>query len=122
MASIHSRVLDNGLTVLDTEANVLHWCSAEPTSYALAVSLSLGSKTSLSIGAPAAHTNGGRKVTVAAVTNGLASANGTVTHYAVVDSVNSRLLAVQTVTTPKAVNNGDTITSPAFDIGIPGPT
>ncbi len=31
MATLNDRVLDNGLTVLDTEANRVDICSAEPT-------------------------------------------------------------------------------------------
>ena len=56
MASINDRVFDNGLTVLDTEANQVHITSAEATTYANATtggSNSLGSSSSLSIGAPA---------------------------------------------------------------------
>lgn len=120
-AFLNDRVLDLGLTILDTEANVLHYCSSLPSDYAGTLTASLGSKTSLSVGSPAARSPSGRKVTVAAVTNGAATANGTITHYALVDSANSRLLAAQTVAVSKTVNNGDTITSPAFDIGIPGP-
>jgi hypothetical protein len=33
MAYLNTYVLDSGLEVLDTEANVLHICSAEPTVY-----------------------------------------------------------------------------------------
>ena len=33
MAYLNDRVLDNGLTVLDTEANRLDICSQEPTTY-----------------------------------------------------------------------------------------
>ena len=64
MASIADRVLDNGLTVLDTEANRVDLTSQEATSYAEATSTyTLGNKTSISIGAPTDRTGGGRKVT-----------------------------------------------------------
>ena len=120
-AYLNDRVLDNGLTVLDTEVTGIHYCSALPTDYANVATVTLGNKTGISVGSPAARSPTGRKVTVAAVTNGTATASGTITHYALVDSVNSRLLAAQTIAVSKTVNNGDTITSPAFDIGIPGP-
>lgn len=120
-AYLNDRVLDNGLTVLDTEVTGIHYCSSLPSDYASTLTASLGNKTGISVGSPAARTPSGRKVTVAAVTNGAATASGTITHYALVDSVNSRLLAAQTIAVSKTVNNGDTITSPAFDIGIPGP-
>jgi hypothetical protein len=37
MAYLDDRVLDSGLTVLDTEVNSLHICSQEPTTYTQAV-------------------------------------------------------------------------------------
>lgn len=122
MAFLNDRVLDNGLTILDTEANRLDICSAEPTTYAEATSTyTLGNKTSLSVGAPADRSPSGRKVTVAAITDGTVSGTGTATHVAVVDTVNSRLLAVQALSASQAVTSGNTFTLPAFDIGIPDP-
>jgi hypothetical protein len=110
-AYLNDRVLDNGLTVLDTEVTGIHYCSALPTDYANVATVTLGNKTGISVGSPAARSPTGRKVTVAAVTNGSATASGTITHYAL----------VETIAVSKTVNNGDTITSPAFDLGIPAP-
>lgn len=121
MAALDPRVLDNGLTVLDTEADVLHICSSEPANYAAVAGASLGTKSAVSIGAPGARAPSGRKVTVAAITDGAVSATGTATHYAIVDSVNSRLLATGALAASQAVTNGNTFTLAAFDIGIPGP-
>ncbi|PSJ55811.1 hypothetical protein [Pseudaminobacter soli (ex Li et al. 2025)] len=120
MAYLNPRVLDLGLNVLVTETTRLHYCSDEPTTYAQAVSLSLGSKASPTIGAPVDRTPSGRKVTVAAVANGAATGAGSITHYALVDATNSRLLATRETAAAKAVATGDTITSAAFDVGIPG--
>lgn len=122
MAYLNDRIFDNGLTVLDTEANRLDICSAAPTTYAEATSTyTLGNKTSLSVGSPADRSPSGRKVTVAAITDGTVTANGTATHVAVVDTVNSRLLAVQALSASQAVTSGNTFTLPAFDVGIPDP-
>ena len=122
MAYLNDRVLDNGLTVLDTEANRLDICSQAPTTYTEATSTyTLGNKTSLSVGAPADRSPSGRKVTVAAITDGTVSGTGTATHVAIVDTVNSRLLAVQALSASQAVTSGNTFTLPAFDIGIPDP-
>ena len=53
MPYLDNRVYDNGLTVLDTEANAVHICSAEPATYSAATTtLTLGNSTSVSIGAP----------------------------------------------------------------------
>lgn len=121
MPFIADRVLDLGLNVLDIEANRLDICSSEPTTFAAATgAASLGNKTSLSIGAPAARAPSGRRVTVAAITDGTVTATGTATHYAIVDTVNSRLLATGSLSASQAVTSGNTFTLAAFDIGIPG--
>jgi hypothetical protein len=120
MAFINDRVFDNGLTVLDTEANRLDICTQEPVTYAEATSTyTKGNKTSLSVGAPADRSPTGRKVTVAAITDGTVSGDGTVSHWAITDTGNSRLLATGSLSAPQAVTNGNTFTLAAFDIGIP---
>lgn len=121
MPFINDRVLDNGLTVLDTEATHLHICNAEPSTFTQATStFSLGNKSSLSIGAPAARSPSGRRVTVAAITDGTVTATGTASHYAIVDTANSRLLAAGSLASSQSVTSGNTFSLPAFDIGIPG--
>lgn len=123
MATLNDRVFDNGLTVLDTEGNRIDVTSQEATTYAEATSTyTLGNSTSLSIGAPADRTGGGRKVTVAAITDGSISGTGTATHYAIVDTSNSRLLATGTLTASQSVTSGNTFTLASFDIGIPDPS
>jgi len=68
MATLNNRVLDNGLTVLDTEANRIDLTSQEATSYAEASSTyTLGNSTSLSIASPTDRSGGGREVVVAAI-------------------------------------------------------
>ena len=122
MPFLNDRVLDLGLNVLDTEANRLDICSQEPTTYAQATSTyTLGNKTSLSVGAPGARTPDGRKVTVAAITDGAVTGTNTATHWSIVDTGNSRLLATGALTTPQGVTNGNTFTLTAFDIGVPAP-
>ena len=84
MAFLNDRVFDNGLTILDTEANAIHVTSQEAVDYTEATSTyTLGNSTSLSIGAPADRTGGGRKVAVAAISDGSITGTGTVTHYAI---------------------------------------
>ena len=122
MATLDNRVFDNGLTVLDTEANKVLVTSQEASTYAEADSTyALGNSTSLSIGAPADRSGGGRKVAVAAITDGSVTATGTATHYALVDTNNSRLLATGALTASQAVTSGNTFTLATFDIGIPDP-
>ena len=121
MATLDNRVFDNGLTVLDTEANVIHVTSAEATSFANVASVTLGNSTSLSIGAPQDRSGGGREVVVAAITDGDITGTGTATHYAIVDTVNSRLLATGSLTASQSVTDGNTFTLSSVAIGIPDP-
>jgi len=123
MASLGDRVFDNGLTVLDTEANKITITSQESTTYASANSThALGSSTSLSIGAPADRSGGGREVTVSAISDGSVSATGTATHYAILDTSNSRLLATGSLSASQSVTNGNSFTLASFKIGIPDPS
>jgi hypothetical protein len=122
MATLNDRVFDNGLTVLDTEANAIHITSQEATDYTDATSTStLGNSTSLSIGAPQDRTGGGREVVVAAITDGSVTGTGTATHYAIVDTSNSRLLATGSLSASQAVTSGNTFTLSSVTIGIPDP-
>ena len=122
MATLNDRVLDNGLTVLDTEANAIYITDREATDYTDATSTSaLGNSTSLSIGAPQDRTGGGREVVVAAINDGSVTGTGTASHYAIVDTVNSRLLATSTLTASQAVTSGNTFTLSSVAIGIPDP-
>ncbi|MGB2032120.1 MAG: hypothetical protein ACPHX9_07605 [Candidatus Poseidoniaceae archaeon] len=123
MATLGDRVFDNGLTVLDTEANKILVTSQEATTFTEAnATYALGNSTSLSINAPADRTGGGRKVTVAAISDGSITATGTATHYAIVDTTNSRLLATAALTASQSVTSGNTFTLATFDIGIPDPS
>lgn len=122
MATLGDRVFDNGLTVLDTEANKILITSAEATTYTEAnATYALGNSTSLSIGAPADRSGGGRQVTIAAITDGSVTVSGTATHYAIVDTVNSRLLATGSLTASQSVTSGNTFTLTSTTIGIPDP-
>jgi len=121
MAFIADRVLDNGLSALSAEATRLDICSSEPTSYTEATStVTLGNKTGVSVGTPAARSPDGRKVTVASISDGSVSGTGTASHWALTDPGNSRLLATGSLSASQAVTSGNTFTLAAFDIGIPG--
>jgi len=122
MPTLNDRVFDNGLTVLDTEANKITITSQEATTYAEGnATFALGASTSLSIAAPSDRTGGGREVVVAAISDGSVSADGTATHYAILDTVNSRLLATGNLNASQAVSSGNTFTLGSFTIGIPDP-
>jgi hypothetical protein len=122
MATLDNRVFDNGLTVLDTEANKLLITSQEAASFTEAnVTYALGNTTSLSIATPSDRAGGGREVVAAAISDGSVTGNGTATHYAVVDTVNARLLATGSLTASQVVSSGNTFSLGSFTIGIPDP-
>lgn len=128
MAFLDNRVFDNGLAVLDTEANAIHITDGEAASYAEATGASdLGNSTSLSISAPQDRVGdeqtglGGREVVVSAISDGSVTGTGTATHYAIVDTANSRLLATGDLTASQSVTAGNTFTLGSFTIGIPDP-
>jgi hypothetical protein len=118
MSSLSTDVLDGALNVLvNATSTILHITSAEASSYANVASVTLGNKTSPTIGAPGARSPSGRKITVSAITNGSVTGTGTAAYYAIVDS--SRLLATGSLTSSQVVTSGNTFTTTAFDIGIP---
>jgi hypothetical protein len=92
-------VLNNGLLGLIALANKMYVCSALPSTYTQATStFALGNKdmgvggvySGQSIAAGVSPV--GRQITSNSLTGGNVTASGTATHYAVVDSVNSRFL------------------------------
>jgi hypothetical protein len=122
MATISDYVLDAALAKLDTEADRLDITSQEATTYAEATSTyTLGNSTSLSFGAPQDGDTSGRKVTAAAINDGVVSGSGNATHFAIVDVSASRLLATGSLTTPQSVTSGNSFTIAAFDVEIPDP-
>jgi len=120
MATLGNNVFDKGLSYLATNGTRLDICSSEPATYAAVAGVSLGNKTGLSISAPGNRTGGGRKVTVAQITDGSVTATGTATHYAITNGSNE-LLATGSLAAPQAVTSGNTFTLASFDIGIPAP-
>lgn len=123
MPYLNDRVFDNGLTVPDTEANSLHICSEEPSTYTEATSTyTLGNKSTPTVSAPADRAGGGREVTVSAIADGSVTADGTATHYALVDTGNSRLLVAQALDSSVGVTDGNNFTLTEFTVGIPDPS
>lgn len=119
MPFIADYVLDAALAKLDTEANALYITSQEATTYAGATStFALGVKTSITVSAPADRLPNGRKVTVAQFSNGTVTGSGTATHYAIVDTVNARLLATGALAQSQAVTSGNLFSLADMDIGI----
>lgn len=113
-------VLDGAFDILD-QCTELYICSAEPTSRANAISLSLADAV-MTANTDYTKANGdtsGRKVTVAAKTGITVDASGTATHIAL--CTGSTLLYVTTCTS-QALTAGNTVNTPAWDVEIADPT
>lgn len=122
MAILDNRVFDNGLTVLDTEADKILVTSQQASTYTEAnATYALGNSTSLSIAAPSDRSGGGREVVVAAITDGSVTGTGTATHYAIVDTGNTRLLAAGSLSASQVVTTGNSFSLTSVSIGIPDP-
>jgi hypothetical protein len=120
----NSWVLNNGLIALQQQATHIYICSQEPADYVGATTTyALGNKNfgaGLAITGPTARTPNGSKVTTVAVTDGTVTGSGTAARWAIIDSVNSRLLVDNDLAASQAVTAGNVFSIPAFDFGIPG--
>jgi hypothetical protein len=119
----NSWVLNNGLTALQQTATHIYITSQEPADYAGVTTYALGNKNfgaGNTLTGPTARTPNGSKVTTVAVTDGTVTGTGNATRWAIVDSVNSRLLVDNDLAAAQAVTAGNVFSIPAFDFGIPG--
>lgn len=123
-AYLNDRVLDNGLSALTSEGNKVTICSQLPATYTEAnATYSLGEKTSVTVGSPAASGSPvGRKVTIPSISGGSVTGNGTASHWALVDTSGSRLLAANTLSSSQAVTSGNTFSLASIDIILPTAT
>ena len=121
MATLSNNVFDSGLSYITSNADELHICSAEPTSYAEATSTYTLGNDSITVGSPQDRGAGGREVVVPSVSAGSVTGSGTATHFAVVDTVSSELLATGSLSASVAVTSGNNFALTSFEIGIPDP-
>lgn len=114
-------VLNNGLLGLVSAANAIYLLSNTPTTWTEALTTyNLGVKVlgaGSTVGAPSDWTNG-RQVDSVAVTGGSITTSGTVTRWAIVDSVNSRLLVNGAVSPSAAATSGQNWALPAVTIRL----
>jgi hypothetical protein len=111
------RVLDFGLSELNTRCNQIWACSAQPVDYADAVSKKLGAKD---FGAPGSafgtilNASAGRQVASLPVTDGQITANGTAAAWAAVSSTD--LLATGAMLSSRTVYIGQSFKLPALTL------
>ena len=121
MPFINDAALDLLLAKVDDDGEELHICSQEPTTATEAeTTYSLGEKIPPTIGVPEDRTPNGRKVVITAITDGVVTATGTATHWAIVKtSATAMLLATGALASSQAVTNGNTFTLTQFEVGVP---
>jgi hypothetical protein len=124
MVYLSDNVLDNGLNYLTTNGDRVDICSQEPTTYTEATSTySLGNKAAATVGSPQNGDASGRKVTIAAITDGEVTDTDTATHWALSKTTaTTELLATQTLTASQGVTDGNAFSLGAIDIEIPDPS
>lgn len=124
MAYLNNEVLDSGLDYLTANGDRVDICSQEPANYTEATSTyTLGNKTSASVGAATNGDVSGRKVTIAEITDGSVTGDGTATHWALSKTTaTAALLAANSLSASQAVTNGNTFTLAASDIEITDPS
>lgn len=120
---VHDDVLDGALNIIKNSCTRMTACSAQPTTYAEGnATYALADVTVASGDFTAANGDtSGRKLTVAAKTGVTVDTTGTVTHVALLDVTNSKLLYV-TTTTSQAVGLGGTVDFGSWKIEIADPT
>jgi hypothetical protein len=121
--TVDDTVLDGAFDILD-QADLMVVCSAQPTTYAEAITTYKLADIALTPNTDFTKANGdinGRKVTVAAKAGVTIDANGTATHVALVKSSGSVLLYVTTCTSQVLIAGG-TVDFPAWNIEISDPT
>jgi uncharacterized membrane protein YebE (DUF533 family) len=120
---VGDRVLDNGLSVLDTESTHMYLCSSEPATFTQATSTyALGNNNfgvGAVFGAPAAGSPNGRKVSSAAVSGGSITASGTAAYWAATDNTNSRLSVEGPLSATQVVTSGNTWGMASLDVRLP---
>lgn len=123
--SAYTLILDQALNYVKNNGGSLCVCSAEPFTYAQAITnYMLAIKTGLSAASftgPSDDGSGGRRLQVNQQTGVAVLFSGTATHIALVDDGNSALFLVTTCTS-QVLTAGNTVTIPAWYYTIAAPT
>ena len=114
-------ILDLGLQAIIDDTDILHICSAQPANYAGIAAVSLGNKTTPTVGALTDGTINGRKITVSAITDGVTTADGTASYAVLANAAGTQLLAVADISPAVAVLDAGTFTLTAFDLTFEDP-
>lgn len=117
MGKVSDSVRDAALNHIKDNTEKIHICSSEPTDFADVDVKTLGNKEAPAIGAVANGAVNGRRITIAEINDGTATASGTATHWALVSA--GELLATDTLEESVEVIQGELFIIGAFDIEFP---
>jgi hypothetical protein len=121
MASLNNDIYDKGLEQFNSKVTALHILSADPVlAWGNIATLSIGIKTGLIVPMPSIRAAGGREVVVPAISDGEVTVTERATHYALVDAINTKILASGQLA-GQDVTDGNPFTLTSFSIGIPAP-
>lgn len=124
-AYLNPEVYDQGLDWIVTNGDTLHIVDSSlggvPVTVSEVMTNTLGNKTGLTVTGPVDGDVSGRKVTIPAVVDGTATANGTGGYWALLNAAEDTLLVAQDLSVTKSINSGDSWTNPAMDVEKPVP-
>jgi len=119
MPSIYNAARDAALNQCIADATRLYLCSAEPTTFAQASStLALANKTGITLGAPEDATPNGRWSEIPEVTDGVVTAAGQATHWALTNNTDT-VIATGPLTAPVDLVLGPPAAWPAQYLRVP---
>ena len=122
MPNLSDSVLDAALAVIQSDASDVHLCSDNPGTYAEATdTFSLGSGA-VTVGAPAANTPSGRQVEISGDGEIAFDGTGTATHWALVNTAGTELLAVGEMAAPESVEASTTRPVNDWSVAIEQPS
>lgn len=120
MPFLSDSVRDHGLADLVGRPSVdLHVLSGEPASFAQVSSLSVGVKSDAGLTGPSDAPAGGRQISVATISDGAITADGTAAYWALTDPTAGELLAANALTASQPVTAGNSFSLSAVTITLP---
>lgn len=123
MARLANGAKDAALDYIRDRAQRMDICSSEPSNYEQATSTySLGYSNSVVLGSTQTVSGNDREAQMSAIDDGVGTATGTATYFALTSDSDSELLYTQTVSNSQVVASGNTWTLSEHGVRINDPT
>lgn len=115
---VHPNALDAQLNYIRSGTEYLYLCSSKPTTFSQASSTyRLAYKSAPTIATPVnSGIDGGRKIVISQITDGINSVTGVANYYALTDNSASRLLFVGELEYPVGITSGEEFVLDEFAI------